>query len=172
MRDAVRKMVRALTAIAAALLLCGTAACDSIDDKRLPAVPVNVTFNTPAMWNTYGVSGALDTRRFILTRFERVPHDFPYAATTSTGFGGILLVCDYYGNPLAYDLACPVEARSDVRVEVDNESLLAECPVCHSTYAIFENFGHPMSGIAAERGYGLQRYQVVPGRADYMVITR
>lgn len=147
------------------------AACDSIDNKRLPAVPVNVPFSSQAMWNTYGVNGALDTRTFILTQRERVPRDFPFAATTSTGFGGILLVCDYYGVPLAYDLACPVEARADVRVQM-NSDYLAECPVCHSTYAVFENYGHPMSGLAAKQGYGLQRYQVVDGRTDYKVITR
>lgn len=155
-----------------AVALTGVVSCESIDNKRLPSVPVNIVFSTSAMWNTYGVSGALDTQRFILTQFERVPRDFPYAASTSTGYGGILLVCDYYGNPIAYDLACPVESRSDVRIKVNSESKLAECPVCHSTYAIFENFGHPLSGIAAEHGYGLQRYQVVNGRNDYMVITR
>ena len=158
-------------AAAVIALIAGGTACDTIDNDRIPAVPVNIIFSTVATWDTYGVTGALDSRRVILTRTEREPRNFPYPASSSTGFGGVLLVCDYYGNPVAYDLACPVEQRADVRVAV-NKDHVAECPVCHSTYAVFENQGHPLSGIAAERGYGLQVYHVQPGRADYMVVTR
>lgn len=161
--------------IGIALLVCsmsGIAACDSIDDTRLPYAPVNITFANAGMWNTYGIGGALDTRAFILTPTSREPANFPYTASSATGFGGVLLVGDYYGNPVAYDMACPVECRSDVRVYVDTESQTAECPKCHSTYAIYENFGHPLSGPAAENGYGLQRYKVMQGAGNYYAITR
>lgn len=166
-----RLCLGAVGTVIAVLVMALSTGCDTIDNKRIPAVPVNIVFPTVATWDTYGVTGALDSRRFILTRTEREPRNFPFPATSATGFGGVLLACDYYGNPVAYDLACPVEQRADVRVAV-NKDHVAECPVCHSTYAVFENPGHPLSGIAAERGYGLQVYHVQPGRADYMVITR
>jgi hypothetical protein len=122
------------------------------------------------MWDTYGVGGALDTRRFI--KADRVPANYPYAAGNYTGFGGVLLVCDYQGNAVAYDLACPVECKATVRVSVNTTSHIAECQTCHSTYDIFENYGYPLSGKAAEYGYGLRRYYVVSGSTDYRVITR
>jgi hypothetical protein len=145
-------------------------ACHTIDDDRIPTTPVNIVFSDVGMWNTYGVGGALDTRRFI--KSERVPTNFPYAAASYTGYGGVLLVCDFNGNALAYDLACPVECKATVRVQVDKDASVAVCPTCHSTYSIFENYGYPLSGKAAEYGYGLRRYYVVAGSSDYRVITR
>lgn len=144
--------------------------CHSIDDQRIPAAPVSIVFTNVGVWDKYGVAGALDTRRFI--KEERVPAGFPYLESTYTGFGGVLLAADLMGNPVAYDLSCPVECRRDVRVAMVPGELYAECPVCHSTYSVFENYGYPLSGIAAERGYGLQRYNVHPSGADYYVITR
>lgn len=146
-----------------------TTGCHHLDDDRIPPYPVNITFHSVADWNFYGVGGAMDYRYFILS--DRVPSGFPYAASSATGFGGVLLVCDVNGTPLAYDMACPVECRNTVRVRIDDESLTAQCPVCHSTYDIFNLGGHPLSGIAAERGYGLRRYVVSPGLSSvYMVI--
>lgn len=147
-------------------------ACSRIDDTRLPSVPVNIVFTTEGMWTKYGISGALDTRRFI--KNEKVPADFPYTLSTYTGFGGVLLVGDLYGNPMAYDLSCPFEAKPDIRVVVDNEILDAECPHCHSTYDIFGGQGRPTSGPAAERGYGLTRYKVIDGGSalNYKLIIR
>lgn len=157
-------------AIIIGAVACMLSACHTIDDDRIPATPVNITFSSIGMWDTYGVGGALDTQRFI--KSERVPASYPYAAGSYTGFGGVLLVCDYQGNAVAYDLACPVECKATVRVKVNTDSHIAECPTCHSTYAIFENYGYPLSGLAAERGYGLRRYYVVSGATDYRVITR
>ncbi len=161
------KLHKAITIVAVA---CTLSACHTIDVDRVPAYPVNITFSSVGMWDTYGVGGALDTRRFI--KSERIPANYPYAAGNYTGFGGVLLVCDYNGNAVAYDLACPVECKATIRVQVDNDSHLAECPTCHSTYAIFENYGYPMSGRAAELGYGLRQYYVLSSSSDYRVITR
>ena len=143
--------------IAALAVVC--ASCHHVDDKRLPVMPVNITFNTVFDWNSYGgVNAVLDTRRFI--REQRVPAVYPYTANTYTGFGGVLLVCDLQNRPLAYDLACPVECRSDVRVDVDTDINMAVCPKCHSVYDIFSLYGQAISGEAADRGYGLTRYSV------------
>lgn len=162
--------------ITRAIMLCVTIAsmcgCDRVDSDRLPAMPVNIVFQTVGVWDYYGVPGALETRRFIRTQKEQLPADFPYTVSTYTGFGGVLLCGDLYGNPVAYDLSCPVECRADVRIEVDRTGNVAYCPVCGSTYSIFENYGSPLSGLAAERGYGLQRYKVRMGANPYCLISR
>lgn len=147
--------------------LCG---CQHLDDDRIPPAPVLIQFSNVAVWDAYGVPGALDWRRFI--KSERVPADYPYTAMSATGFGGVLLCGDINGNPVAYDLACPVECSSSVRVFIDVEALVAECPKCHSTYDVFSLEGHPLSGEAARMGYGLRRYHVTPGpQGEYRVIT-
>lgn len=163
-------VIRNLVALTLTVISAAGVSCSHIDDDRIPSAPVNLVFRGQQMWDVYGVHGATDYRRFI--KNERLPDGFFYAAGDYTGFGGLLLVSDFFGNPVVYDLACPVECRSDVRVAVDATLNVAACPVCKSTYAIFENYGHPLSGMAAERGYGLRNYRI--GRTtdgDY-VITR
>lgn len=157
-------------AITAALAF-GSLSCDSLDDDRVPVAPVNIVFPTVAEWNVYGVSGALTWKRFI--REQRVPSNFPYVATTYTGFGGVLLVCDVAGTPKAYDLSCPVERKQSVRVFINtDDEHLAECPECGSRYNVFSLDGHPVSGVAAEKGYALRDYNVGPGMAgEYMVVS-
>lgn len=150
------------------MALC--ASCTHIDDKRLPPAAVHIAFNNVGEWHEYGIAGATSYRRFI--KSEREPAGFPYTALSYTGYGGILLIGDINGNPIAYDLACPVECKSNVRVYVTDD-LKAECPVCHSLYDIITNYGHPLAGRAAELHYGLQKYYVGPGyNGEYMIITR
>ncbi|MDE5643067.1 MAG: hypothetical protein K2H03_08550 [Muribaculaceae bacterium] len=159
--------LRACLPLVVALAL---ASCHHLDDDRIPPAPVLVQFNTVADWDAYGVPGAMSWRYFI--KSERQPQNYPYTAMSATGFGGILLCGDINGNPLAYDLSCPVECRADVRVYIDQEALVAECPKCHSTYDVFSLWGHPLSGEAAERGYGLRRYTVRQGgQNEYRVIS-
>lgn len=147
------------------------AACHRLDDDRIPPAPVRLVFNTVAEWNTYGVSGALNHKRYI--KSERVPSNYPYTALSQTGFGGILLVGDVLGAPRAYDLACPVECKADVRIVVDEDALNAYCPKCHSVYSIFTNYGQPLAGPAAEYGYGLRQYYAGAGQqGEYMLVTR
>lgn len=146
-------------------------ACGSVDDDRIPPVDVYIPFHSEAEWTIYGVAGACTYKRFI--KSERIPANYPYEAMSYTGFGGVLLCADIHGNPLAYDLACPVEVKQDVRVFIDAESLQAECPKCHSTYDVFSNYGTPTGGPAAADGYGLTRYRVGAGAAgQYMIVTR
>ncbi len=156
---------------AAAILAVALAAagCDSLDDDRIPPSPVNLSFSTQAQWNIYGVAGAMDYRTFI--RDLRIPKDFPYTAASYTGFGGILLVGNVMGEPAAFDMACPVERSQNVRIAIDPEKLVAECPQCHSTYDVFSLGGHPLSGPAVQNGFGLKMYHVGPGRIDYMIVT-
>lgn len=152
----------AVAALTAALsLLC---ACHTVDDERIPYAPVRIPFSTQAEWEYYGVTGALDWQRFI--REQGIPANYPYTELTYTGFGGVLLCGDIHGNPVAYDLSCPVERSRDVRVEVDNEQANAYCPKCGSVYAVFNNNGAPLSGPATQKGYGLTRYSVGRGQQN------
>ncbi len=151
----------AVVALAGALAMA-FGACHRINDDRIPVVSVNIIFPTVAQWDVYGVAGAMDYERFIID--ERLPRNFPYTAISATGYGGILLVSDVLGEAKAYDLACPVECKRDIRVAIDTETMLARCPVCGSEYDVFSLLGHPVSGPAAADGYGLRRYYVGPGR--------
>lgn len=158
-------LTAAISAVAAML-----AGCHQIDNHRLPVAYVNLQFWTVADWDIWGVTGAGQHRRFIIQ--ELVPSGFPYPASASTGMGGILLCSTYIGEPVAYDLACPVECRANVRVFI-NEDSEAECPVCHSRYDVFEKLGHPISGPALDDGYGLQVYRVGPGaQGEYMIVSK
>ncbi len=158
------------TFAAAILLMISAASCHHVDNKRLPLSAVNIVFWTEGDWVTWGVTGAAQSRRFI--RQDRVPANFPYTVSTYTGFGGVLLCTTYAGEPVAYDLACPVECNSQIRVAV-TEDMVAECPKCHSTYDIFSLYGHPLSGPAATDGFGLQLYRVGPGPSgEAYVVTR
>ena len=156
--------------LAAALFATALTGCHSVDDDRIPYLPVRINFNTQGDWVTYGVSGAVEARRFIK---PVEPAGFPYTSLSATGFGGVLLVCDYNGEYRAFDLACPVEVRSDVRINaiLDSGEPRGECPVCHSTYDIFR-YGGPLSGPAARHGYGLTHYFVGPGfQGEYMTVS-
>lgn len=163
-----RRLAPALALAAACALASG---CQHIDDNRIPPSPVFVQFTTVGDWQIYGVAGAGLFRYFI--KEDKQPAGYPYTVLTATGFGGVLLMGDVHGEPVAYDLACPVECRSDVRVRVVEDNLTAECPKCHSVYDVASAYGYPLSGPAAEDGYGLQRYYVHSGNNGiYRVITR
>lgn len=159
MAGSLRKIT--LAVIAAAGLL--TTSCEKVDNHRLPPASVGINFNTIGDWQLFGVSGAGQTREFI--RQEGKPAGYPYKAGENTGFGGILLVCDPNGEYLAYDLACPVEAKPEIRVQYDTSSEIAgivRCPKCGSTYNLYAN-GTPASGEALKLKYGLEAYRVFVG---------
>lgn len=159
-------------AAAAVLGACSLASCDTVIDDRIPDTACNIVFTTQGMWDVYGVTGAYQWRNFIYTSQDRIPVQFPYNITSHTGYGGVLLVGDMHGVPRAYDLACPVECKPTVRVIIDTDHMDAYCPVCHSTYDVFNNNGTPTSGPAWDYGYGLRRYQVGHGANAYMLIAR
>lgn len=160
-----RRILLILLLVGAMITLAG---CHKSDDHRLPWAEVYIPFLNIAQWERYGVGGAMESRIFNIQ--AKLPADFPYAALHRTGFGGVLLVADAQGTPLAYDLACPVEVRYDVRLYI-NGRFEAECPVCHSTFDVFHSHGAPLSGKAAGKGYALTRYTVGPGaNGEYLLI--
>lgn len=160
----IRFAERCMDRMAGAVLMLVTllaVSCSSIDDERIPPYNVYLNFPSEADWITYGVSGAMQHRNFV--KSLREPAGYPWTAMSATGFGGVLLCTDYNGTPVAYDLACPVECKQDVRIVVDDKEAIGRCPVCGSTYDIYGTHGYPLSGPAYENHYGLQVYRVGRG---------
>lgn len=135
-----------------------TSSCESINDDRIPPLAVNIEFSNASIWETCKVTSAFASERFIKELL--IPANYPYTASTYTGFGGVLLVCNIMNVPLAYDLACPVEAKSNIRIYIDREKLQAVCPQCGSHFDVFDTPGYPLSGPAAEKRYALKQYHV------------
>ena len=148
--------------------------CESINDERIPPVSVHLKLDNQGLWDTYGVHGYGDYRYFI--REEKKPSNFTYTDVTTTGFGGILLICGYsngnYNSPLAYDLACPVEAKYNVRLQIDKSTFEAYCSKCGSRYDVCEGNGRPTSGEAASRNFGMKQYHVYPAQLGGYIVSR
>lgn len=149
-------------------LLCAmTSGCETVDDTRIPSLPVYIDLSDPGLWNTYGVSGFGSWNRFICQPGSAVePSGFAYKDGAATGYGGVLLVegMDPFelqtSMPLAYDLSCPIERSQTIRVAIDPETFEAVCPECHSHYDVTMGAGAPTAGpaLTGSRQYGLRRY--------------
>ena len=159
-------------ALVAALFV--VVACEQIDNYRIPAAPVNIELTNQGLWDTYGVHSFGQYRMFI--RELHQPSNYSYTANTYTGFGGILLISGYfngdYNVPLAYDLACPVEVKNNIRVTIDPENHQAVCPTCGSRFDVTEGEGRPVSGKALEMKCGMQRYHAYPAQYGGYLIAR
>lgn len=158
----------ALAAAAALLLLGG---CETVNDTRIPAMPVYIDLSNQGMWNSYGVSGFGSFRYFVCQTGSAIePAGFPYKDGAATGYGGVLLIegMDPFelqtSMPLGYDLSCPVEKSPTIRVAIDPKTFEAVCPVCESHYDVTMGAGAPTAGpaLTGERQYGLRRYAVHP----------
>ncbi len=162
--------MRILKLIAILLLVAAATGCDRVNNKSLPEYPVRINLGDYGRWVTYGVSGAAEYRTF--SRERREPSNFPYDSNTYTGFGGVLLMMGVDMVPMAYDMACPVEARTDVVIHIDSENFDAVCPQCHSRYNVLTGRGTSMSGMAYERKLGLRVYAVSPYNGGYIISNR
>lgn len=146
-------------AVSALLALAGIltfTACEKTQYDRIPIAGVRIEFGNAAVWNVYGVSAYPDHREFI--KEENLPRGFTYVANSATGYGGVMLLCDPVNTILAYDMACPVERSSKVRIEYDEENFVLRCNSCGSTYDVAT--GSPLSGPANSNRYFLQQYSV------------
>ncbi|MBD5274455.1 MAG: hypothetical protein HDS36_06390 [Bacteroides sp.] len=146
--------------------------CNTNDDERIPNMAVSINLSDAGLWNRYGVTGFGIPQYFI--KALRQPSGFAYLERTMTGFGGVLLIggFDYRLNevvPLAFDLACPVERKSDIRVKVDPDSFEAICPDCGSKYDVTMGAGAPISGPAATDHYALRAYRCIPTGQGYLI---
>ena len=158
--------------MATAILSVAIVSCSSVDDNRIPPMRVNIQFRNVGEWDTYGNPSACDVR--IFDKEKGIPSAAFFSATSYTGFGGVMLVADPIGELKAYDRACPVEAKANVTVvfDPDNAQGAARCPVCKSTYDIY-NYGAAVSGKAADMHYGLRRLKasVIGQPSCYALIT-
>lgn len=141
---------------------------------------VNINLSNVGVWNTYGVFGFGNSRNFIYNPSgASEPSGFSYKAGSATGFGGVLLIegIDAFNPqvavPLAYDLACPVERKANVRVYIDTETYVAVCRECHSTYDVTMGNGAPLSGeaLTGKYKYALKSYRVIPSGNGGFYIT-
>lgn len=147
------------------ILLLAVGACESVNDTRIPSMPVYINLSDPGMWNSYGVAGFGDFNYFVFqSGSQREPSGFPYVDTSATGYGGVLLIegMDPFMLetlvPMAYDMSCPVEKSPTIRVRIDPETYEAVCPVCGSHYDVTMGAGAPVAGVAVTDHYGLRRY--------------
>lgn len=172
----IKSLIKIFLALPFAIAL---AACNTVDDDRIPAMPVNINLSTPDLWITYGVAGYGDYRIFIRELGE--PRNFAYAASTATGYGGVLLISGVNpftleaGVPMAYDLSCPVERSPDIRVRMESDGLVpfAVCPECGSRFDVVERGGSPVGDPALSQKLGLARYEChMSAYGGYMIANR
>lgn len=150
--------------------------CETADNTRIPNYAVNISLETQGIWNSYGVHGAGMSNNFIFTSNGKnnVPSGFIYNSQSRTGFGGVLLVMDNFMVPLAFDLACPVERKADVRVKMDSETHHAVCNECGSVYDVTMLNGLAISGPAALKSnrYELRNYNCIPSNyGGYRIVN-
>lgn len=161
-------------AILLVAFLAVTSGCQRINNKEVPNYTVHIDLGSHALWATYGVSGVGEHR--IFDRAQRIPVNFAYNANTFTGYGGVLLIMGLdistgsYA-PIAFDAACPVENRANVRVSIDASNLEAVCPQCKSRYNVLTGSGGPVSGRAYTSKYGLRMCSVHPSKLGGYIIT-
>ena len=127
----VKQIAQYLLLIAASLSI---SSCESVDDNRVPPVRVFINLGNTGLWNTYGVSGYGDYRFF--SKKDRIPNNYSYTEKEYTGFGGVLLIYGVNG-PLAYDRACPNEAKQNVVLNIDKENFVRTClgkPIRHASH--------------------------------------
>ncbi|MDR0232393.1 MAG: hypothetical protein LBI82_09785 [Dysgonamonadaceae bacterium] len=133
------------------LLICLCMSCEQNITSTIPNAPVRFTINldssrdkelnAPLSFLEYPLPPFLDEERF--------------------GYAGVLVVNGYGDainsiNLFAYDLACPNEAQSNVKIKPDPDKTgFATCPKCGAVYYIATG-GAPLSGSK----YWLRRYNV------------
>lgn len=154
--------------LVAMALMLSAVSCENADDDRIPTAAVHIDFANAAMWSVYGVSAYPDHKEFI--KGENKPKGFTYVANSATGYGGVMLVCTPTNVVLAYDMSCPVERSSTIRIEYDSKDLVLRCPHCGSTYDI--STGSPLSGSALTNRYLLQSYAVYFNAMGGVLVTR
>lgn len=164
-------------AVSVILMDCLFVACNKVDDDRIPSLPVNINLGDAGLWNRYGVHGFGIYKYFIPLLGE--PQGFNYTVSTAAGYGGVLLIggMDPYNvnteAVLAYDLACPIECKPDIRIAIDNTTFEAICPECGSHYDVTMGGGVPVSGVASEGKHrsSLRRYRALATQYGGYLIT-
>lgn len=134
-------------------LLLTFASCEDNYVSSIPSYPVSLQLNL--LTGKY-VTFRNSTNEYLL--FEK-----PIIATDRIGFGGILVYTgislDDSSNTIyyAFDLACPYEAKSTIKVSPIKDALgKVKCSECGSVYDVGFGLGNPVEGPSTEI---LKRYK-------------
>ena len=120
----------------AATLFCG---CENdIYRSSIPDVSVHLELNLVSQYPLFANS----VNEYLLFTEPRY-------ATDRIGFGGVIVYTTFEGKYSAFDLACPVEAKRDTRVEPDGSGMLT-CNSCGEVYDITFGLGYPTKGVSRE----------------------
>lgn len=130
--------------------------CDDTYISSIPNYPVSMQLNLTSTYPTFKNS----INRYLI--FQK-----PVTASDRIGYGGILVYSGFDQEYYAFDLACPHEAKSSIRVK-PNDIGQAICDSCKTVYDISLGLGIPVSGPSREM---LRKYKTsVDG--DYLYIFR
>ncbi|MCL1868458.1 MAG: hypothetical protein FWF72_05890 [Paludibacter sp.] len=102
-----------------------TFSCEDNRRSPIPDYPVYLELDLLGEYNT-----------FYNSRGQSLVFIEPRKATERLGFGGILVCTNSWGEYCAFDLACPYEAKRDLRVRPDG--LVAVCDSCGSKFDLWE----------------------------------
>jgi transcription elongation factor Elf1 len=140
--------------------------CVSCNDNTISSIPdfpvyMNLDLNT-----TYPTFKD-NPNQYLWFKEQRI-------VTDRIGFGGILVYCSFNNNIeyYAFDMACPYEAKRDIRVYPNDNIGQVVCEECGSVYDVSMNFGNPISGPANESKKLLKRYRAALSGNNILVITR
>lgn len=130
------------------LFLCG---CENKNQTHIPDVPVFLRLSLTIQYPTFRHT-VNDTLVFVQPRIG-------YEWQDRLGFGGVLVVIgigDRGTNYFAYDLSCPYEAKSTVRVYPDADGV-ARCRACGSEFYLTDGWGRVSKPPSK---WSLKRYRV------------
>lgn len=133
-----------------------TISCNDNQRSPIPDYPVNLKLDLAGEYNTFRGTSC-ESHTFIT----------PTVATDRLGFGGILVCTDFWGNYCAFDLSCPYEAKSNIRIRPDGPN--AVCDSCGSQFDLCETG----MGVVAKgpSKYPLKKYQTTIS-GNYLMIFR
>ena len=120
--------------------------CDDIHHSSIPDYPVQLNLDLISLYPTFINS----YNKYLIFEQKKYMTDY-------IGYGGILVYSGFDGNYYAFDLSCPYESKSNIRVK-PNDIGQAICDSCKTVFQIAYGNGDPMSGPAKE---GLKRYRAV-----------
>ena len=129
-------------------LLLFVAGCDDVNNSSIPNYEVNLQLNLTTTYPTFRNS----VNQFLLFKTRVKESD-------RVGYGGVFVCTGLDGNYYAFDMACPYEAKSTVRVYPSSSGLPeVVCEKCGTVFDVSYGVGYPASGLAKE---GLKRYRTM-----------
>ena len=138
------------------ILFMGFSSCDNSYESSIPSVNFSLSYSI----STFPIIASLGQFDKVgmdgkSTRYNHTFNRPPY------GYAGVIIGKSAFATGdneyVAYDAACPVEARRDVSVKLEDDGLgAATCPICKTKYNL-SNYGYP-EGVGTEY---LKQYNVI-----------